>query len=166
MDPELQQKLEKTDFVLFFIMVAGLVGRHSMARRSLGRSPMATSECEFFFFNKFSLTGSSDSLVSDGECILISSSHAHFSQSCQSLWRSAHLFSNAHSLAQGPHGLKCQDESFCAHSLKHYIHTPCHSWVFQAFLPSFRHIHRPGHLVQRHWNQTKPVRDSATGWTV
>ena len=24
----------------------------------------------------------------------------------------------------------------CVHSQKHFIRTPCHSWVFQAFLPS------------------------------
>ena len=28
-----------------------------------------------------------------------------------------------------------------------FIRTPCHSWVFQAFLPSVRHLHQPGHLL-------------------
>ena len=34
---------------------------------------------------------------------------------------------------------------------KHFIRTPFRSWVFQAFLPSVRHLHRPGRLLQRRW---------------
>ena len=41
-----------------------------------------------------------------------------------------------------------QDET-CAHSQKHFVRTPCHSWVFQALLPSVRHLHRPRHLQRR-----------------
>ena len=35
-EPKLENVLLNTDFVLFFVMVAELVGRHSMARRLLG----------------------------------------------------------------------------------------------------------------------------------
>ena len=45
-EPTLENAPLNTVFGLFFVMVAELVGRHSSARRSLGRSPMARSSLE------------------------------------------------------------------------------------------------------------------------
>ena len=45
-----------------------------------------------------------------------------------------------------------------AHSQKPFIRTPCHSWVFQAVLPSVRHLNRAGHLLQRRWLESDPTR--------
>ena len=46
--PMLANVLLNNDFVLFFVMVAELVGRHPMARRSLERSSMVTTARTFF----------------------------------------------------------------------------------------------------------------------
>ena len=115
----------------------------------------------------FSLTRNSDSLASDGGGAQNTSSQ----RTCFSVFvilRSAtHICSSsAHALAPGS---PPQDKSFCTHSPKHLIHTPCHSWVFHA-LSSF--CSTPSTDLDTFssdadWNQqTKPVRDSTIGRAV
>ena len=147
-------------FIIFTKLVAARTSRLSrtwtpMARPSVARSPMARSpmarsqmvrEWEWDFFEKFSHTGNSDSLVSDARCRQNTSSHAHFSQSCQSSQCSAlvsqllalvNTFSHVHTCVC----LKTETCCLCALAPKSLIFTPCSSNLFWT-IPTSHHSAR------------------------
>ena len=89
---------------------------------------------------------SSVNLVSDGECLV-----------ARTFFSVLSVFVAQRTLVLPTHmrwlkASAAQDESFCA----------CHSWVFQAVLPSGLDTFSK----DADWNQTKPVRDSTVGGAV
>ena len=117
------------------------------------------------FRNGFSLTMNSDSLVSEEEYTQNTSSHAQFSQSCQSSWRDA--FHTCTRVAQGQTGLNASLlRAFLKNTLpsSHHVSPGCSKcFTFILFDTS---TDLDTDFSDADWNQIATERNSAVGWPV